>query len=132
KRCERYLPHALLCTNAPLHETVSLSQTSHLLTKVGTYLQERGQYRDAEPLLVRALSLREQSLGPDHPHTAQSLNRLAFLYRQQGKYERAEPLYLRALSIREQHLGAEHPHTAQSLNNLAGLYQEQGKYEMAE
>src|SRR5450631_2452208 len=74
----------------------------------------------------------EQHLGPEHPHTATSLNNLADLYKSQGWYARAEPLYLRALQIYEQHLGPEHPHTATSLNNLADLYENQGKYAEAE
>jgi tetratricopeptide (TPR) repeat protein len=65
----------------------------------------------AEPLYQRALAIREKMLGPDHPHTAQSLNNLALLYHSQGKYEQAEPLYQRALAIDEKALGAEHPTT---------------------
>jgi tetratricopeptide (TPR) repeat protein/DNA-binding XRE family transcriptional regulator len=132
KRCERYLPHVLICTNTPLHETDSPSQTSHLLTKAGTYLRERGQYRDAEPLYQRALGICEQHLGAEHPDTATSLHNLATLYWSQGKYSLAEPLHQRSLAIREQHLGAEHPDTAKSLNNLANLYSNQGKYSLAE
>jgi tetratricopeptide (TPR) repeat protein/transcriptional regulator with XRE-family HTH domain len=131
-QCERYLPHALLCTNAPLHEVVPPLQVSHLLAKVGIYLLERGQYTDAEPLLVRALSLREHHVGAEHPDTARSLHSLATLYLHQGKYEQADPLLQRALSIREQHVGNEHPDTATSLNNLASLYWRQDKYELAE
>src|SRR5262249_42699971 len=48
--------------------------------QAGTYLRERGQYRDAEPLLVQALSIREQHLGLEHPDTAANLNNLATLY----------------------------------------------------
>ncbi len=43
----------------------------------------------------------ERVLGPEHPHTATSLNNLAGLYKDQGKYEQAEPLLSRALAIRE-------------------------------
>jgi Tetratricopeptide repeat len=80
KRCERYLPHALVSVNAPLHEAVPPSQVSHLLTKAGTYLRERGQYRDAEPLLAGALAILERQLGPEHLDTARCLNNLARLY----------------------------------------------------
>src|SRR5262249_10942834 len=92
KRCERNLPHALICVNPPLHEMVPPLHVAHLLTKAGTYLRQRGQYADAEPLLVRALTICEQHLGTEHPDTARSLNTLATLYWQQSKYELAEPL----------------------------------------
>ena len=70
----------------------------------------------------RALAIREQQLGTEHPNTATSLNNLASLYASQGKYVEAEGLCKRALAIREQQLGPTHPDTAQSLNNLANLY----------
>ena len=129
KKYERYLPHALIGVNALLQEVVPSPQVSHLLTEAGTYLRERGQYADAEPLLVQALALLEQHSGLEHPDTARSLNNLALLYAWQGKYKQAEPLYLRALSILEQHLGPEHPSTAEVQSDLADLYLRQGKYE---
>ncbi|MEG4117769.1 tetratricopeptide repeat-containing protein, partial [Microcoleus sp. N9_B4] len=92
-----------------------------------------GRYPEAEPLLVRSLSIREQQLGADHPNTAQSLNNLAVLYYAMGRYPEAEPLFVRSLSISEQQLGADHPDTAQGLNNLAVLYYAiMGRYPEAE
>jgi tetratricopeptide (TPR) repeat protein len=83
-------------------------------------------------LYQRALAIREQQLGADHPATALSLNNLAALYATTGRYGEAEPLYQRALAIREQQLGADHPDTALSLNNLAELYRTTGRYGAAE
>ncbi len=68
-----------------------------------------GHYSDAEPLLIRALKINEEALGPEHPKVAQSLNNLAVLYNAQGKYAEAEPLYKWALLIAEKALGPEHP-----------------------
>jgi len=70
---------------------------------------ERGAYAMAEPLHLRALAIREKSLGPNHASTATSLNNLALLYNNQGAYVKAERLYLRALAIIEKALGADHP-----------------------
>ncbi|MGG6295452.1 tetratricopeptide repeat protein [Leptolyngbya sp. AN02str] len=95
-------------------------------------LHQAGRYADAIPLAERALSIREQALGSNHPSVASSLNNLANLYRLQGNYAQAEPLYRRSLSIREQALGSNHPNVAQSLNGLASLYQDQGNYAQAE
>src|SRR6266540_5135151 len=61
---------------------------------------DQGRYDEAEPLLKRALAIRERALGSAHPDTATSLNNLAELYRIQGKYEAAEPLYQRSFAIR--------------------------------
>ncbi len=131
-KCERLLPHMQVCATWIEYEPIPTPEISHVLYKAGFYLLERGQYSDAEPLLVRALSIREQLLGVEHPHTASSLNSLALLYKEQGKYEDAELLYQRALLIYQQYLGAEHTTTATGLNNLAALYKEQGKYDDAE
>ncbi len=129
---QRYLPHALLCATAIAHGNMQFFEAANLLHNVGIYFYNRGQYQEAEPLIQRALEIRERVLGPEHPDTAQSLNSLALLYWHQGKDEQAEPLIQRALAIYERVLGPEHPDTASSLNNLAILYREQGKDEQAE
>jgi tetratricopeptide (TPR) repeat protein len=131
-QCEQYLPHALACTKLIDTYALNLSESAYLLNRTAFYLDDQAQYPQAEPLYQRALAIREQVLGPQHPDTALSLNNLAFLYYNQGKYAEAEPLYQRALTIREQVLGPQHPDTANSLNNLAVLYANQGKYEQAE
>jgi len=131
-QCDRLLPHALLCAELIAQEHMTFPEATRLLNQTGYYLKERARYTEAEPLYQRAISIREQQLGPLHPNTATSLNNLAALYQDQGKNEQAEPLYQRALSIREQQLGPLHPDTANSLNNLAALYDDQGKYEQAE
>src|SRR5438128_9924509 len=77
------------------------------------------------------LAIRQQVLGPQHPHTARSLNNLATLYYNLGQYEDALSLLQQAVAIRQQVLGSEHPHTATSLNNLAILYNRLGRYEQA-
>ncbi|HEX7843763.1 MAG TPA: CHAT domain-containing tetratricopeptide repeat protein, partial [Kofleriaceae bacterium] len=92
----------------------------------------QGAYARAEPLLIRALEIREKALGALHPDVAQSLNNLATLYQAQGAFARAEPLFARSLEICEKALGAMHPNVAASLNNLATLYQAQGAYARAE
>jgi tetratricopeptide (TPR) repeat protein len=130
-QCDRLLPHALLCAELIAQEQMTLPEATRLLNQAGRYLNERARYTEAEPLYQRALAIREQQLGAQHPDTAQSLNNLAMLYQDQGKDEQAEPLYQHALSIREQQLEPRHPDTAQNLNNLALLFKDQGKYEQA-
>jgi CHAT domain-containing protein/Tfp pilus assembly protein PilF len=93
---------------------------------------DRGDYAKAEPLLNRALAIREKTLGPEHPDVADSLNNLASLYLDRGDYAKAEPLLERALVIREKALGPEHPDVADSINNLARLYRNLNDYAKAE
>ena len=130
--CERYLPHALFCAQWIEQERMIFPEAAHLLHKVGLYLNERGQYTEAEPLFQSALRIQEQVLGPEHPGTATTLNDLAYLYKNQGRYIEAEPLFQRSLRIQEQVLGPEHSSTATTLSNLAYLYKDQGRYIEAE
>ena len=131
-RCERLLPHALTVQTWIEMEDLRIPEAARLLNRVGYYLCNRARYTEAEPLLRRALTIREKRLGPDHPETARSLNDLAVLLRVRGRYEEAEPLLRRALAIREKVLGPDHPDTAVSLNNLALLLQAQIRYGEAE
>jgi tetratricopeptide (TPR) repeat protein len=131
KQGERLLPHALLSLHRAAAQEASLPLAS-LASKAAQYLHERGRYAQAELLYQRALRIREQVLGPEHPEVAASLNSLANLSWEQGQYPGAERLLQRALQIREQALGPEHPEVAASLNNVAILAFEQGQYAQAE
>jgi tetratricopeptide (TPR) repeat protein len=130
--CERWLPHARVCAYWIEQENMINPQATELLNKAGCYLKARARYADAEPLLVRAYSIRKKQLGASHPSMASGLNNLAALYDDQGKYAKAEPLYLEALRINEHLLGSEHLWTLASRNNLAELYRAQGKDTEAE
>ena len=71
------------------------------LNNLASLYYAQGKYAQAEPLLQRALAIREKALGPEHPDVARSVNNLAELYSAQGKYTQAEPYFQRALAIDE-------------------------------
>jgi len=131
-RCERLLPHAKIA--ALIVENFELGSTAaaYLLHQAASYLDDRAQYAEADPLYLRVLVTYEKTLGPDHPNTAATLNNLAVLYRHLHRDAEAEPLYQRALAIYEKELGPEHRYTAAALNNLAELHRRQERYEEAE
>ncbi len=91
--------------------------------------ENKGRVREAEPLYLRALKMREGSLGKEHPLTATILNDLGGLYRDLGQYKNAEALLTRAFEIRKKEFGLEHPDTVQTLNNLGKLYCMQKRHE---
>jgi tetratricopeptide (TPR) repeat protein len=130
--CQRYLLHAQACANLVDQYQLSSPEAALLLTHAGWYLRERALYAEAEPLLKRALAIREHVLGAEHPDTATSCNNLGQLYRLLGEYKQAEPYLKRALAIREQVLGAEHPETAFTLHDLGHLQYFLGEYKRAE
>jgi tetratricopeptide (TPR) repeat protein len=105
----------------------SEERASDLLNSLASYRHgPLAAYAQARPLFERALAIREEALGPEHPETATSLNNLAVLLEDQGDLANARPLIERALAIKEKALGPEHPDTATSLNVLATLLRDEG------
>ena len=88
----------------------------------------KGDYVRAETLYQRALALRCEMLGEDHPDVVQSLNSLALLYRLMGDNAKANAFYEQALTRARSALGEEHPDVAMLLNNMALLYGAQGDF----
>ncbi|MEH1800478.1 MAG: tetratricopeptide repeat protein, partial [Nostoc sp.] len=83
---------------------VSTAQSAQLaeaerLNEQAIKLYNEGKYSEAIPLAERALAIRKQILGEEHPDVATSLNNLALLYKSQGRYADAEPLYRQALEM---------------------------------
>ncbi len=95
-------------------------------------LYKKGQYAEALALAVKALKLSEDTLGPEHPVTADCLNNLGGMYESSGDFTNAEPMFLRGLEIREKVLGPEHKFTARNLVNLGSLYVKMDKFAKAE
>ena len=97
-------------------------------------LMEGGAYDDGEAheLETRALTIRENVLGPDHWHVALSLANLAEITRQQKDLDRAEALIRRAVAIDEQQFDAVNYETANDLGILAMILVEQGRLDEAE
>ena len=124
--CEQLTPHLPLGRVTDITGEAGSADTAALLGVVANYFRGRAFYSQAEPLLERALAIREAALGPDHPGTADSLGDLASLLRDQGDLAGARPLFERALAISLTALGPDHQETATILNNLAGVLWDQG------
>ncbi|MFP3041410.1 tetratricopeptide repeat protein [Treponema primitia] len=79
----------------------------------------------------KALAIKEEVLGPDHPDTAASYTNIGLAYSNMGNYETALKFQQKALAIQEKVLGLEHPDTTGSYNNIGGVYWNMGNYEKA-
>jgi CHAT domain-containing protein/tetratricopeptide (TPR) repeat protein len=102
------------------------------LTWLAMAKQGNGRYAEADALFRRGLALREQSEGPGHPRTAESLRKLAWLLDYEGRYADAEPLARRALAIDEKALGPQDLETAASLDYLGAILNEEARFAEAE
>lgn len=129
---QSYIPHIQQCATLIEHHHLYSPEAARLLFNAGTFQSFHGFYPEAQSFHQQALSIREKTLGLEHPTTAESFNKLGVLYRSQGDYEQAEKFHRQALTIREKTLGLHDLMTAESLNNLGVLYRSQGKYEQAE
>jgi eukaryotic-like serine/threonine-protein kinase len=110
---------------------VARTHLANHLANLALVHRARGAYEEAKALQERALAIREETLGPEHPDLATNLNNLATVYDALGSYEEAKRLHEHALTIKQKSLGTNHPHVAHSLGNLAHVHQQLGSYEEA-
>jgi tetratricopeptide (TPR) repeat protein len=90
-----------------------------LLSWVGRYDSERGDFRPAELADRQVLEARRRLLGPEHPATLTSMNNLAETLYGLGDATSAADLLQQALDTYQRLLGAEHPATRTVAENLA-------------
>ncbi|MBR6938659.1 MAG: tetratricopeptide repeat protein [Prevotella sp.] len=102
-----------------------------LLKDYSQFLYDYGMYNKAEPVYLRLVSLREGTLGKEHPDTATTYSAIGQVYDNLGNYPKAFEYYQKALNIREKAQGMEHPDTAESYNNIGAVYADQGDYTKA-
>jgi serine/threonine-protein kinase len=94
---------------------------ARMLDTIARVQASLGQWDRAEPLMQRALDLRQRHLAADHADIAASLQHLASLKQERGRYSDAEPLYAAALAMRRRVLGPHHADLAESLS-LYGVF----------
>jgi len=112
--------------------TTLAGNDSPIINNMAAVYYENAKYKEAEPLMRRALEIDEASFGPEHPKVAIRLSNLAQLLQDTNRLDEAEPLMRRALEIDEASFGPEHPNVARGLNNLAGLLQDTNRLDEAE
>ena len=98
-----------------------LEQSQQQMQEIKLLLEDKDDFRSAEPLVRRALAIQEKALGPQHPETAVTLNNLASLLLAGGKITMAEATQRRALRILEHNLSPENPRIATARANLADI-----------
>jgi eukaryotic-like serine/threonine-protein kinase len=77
--------------------------------------------------LERALALRRQVLGADHPDTLATMNALALAFQDADQLPDALRLLEEKLKRAKSKLGVDHPDTLRSMNYLATAYHEAGR-----
>src|SRR6266545_1280921 len=110
------LNHALAsCTAARPPRRYEVAVQLHNLAALD---QACGQPQRSEQLYRRALAIKHDLLGPDHPEVALIANNLGTLLHQQYRTAEAADLFRQALTIAEQSYPPGHPTTTGILRNL--------------
>jgi tetratricopeptide (TPR) repeat protein len=125
ERCARLLPHVLAAARHAERLEVAGEQAGWLLDRASTYLRERGQYRQARPIVERAVVVTEAALGPAHPEVAWRCDELGRVLEQLGDLEGAKAQSERALAIGEA-IGPDDPTVALWRGNLGSVLWKMG------
>jgi tetratricopeptide (TPR) repeat protein len=77
-------------------------------------------------LYERAVAVRKKAYGPDHPHVARGVDRVASTYWLEGRIDEAIAASQQVIATYERALGPDHPDVAKATSNLAMLYRSAG------
>jgi tetratricopeptide (TPR) repeat protein len=120
REAQEQVTKALKLYEAREHPDLALK--AHLLNDLGYTYGHLGDYGRHLKYCQKALEIRLEVLGGNHPDTAQSLNNVGAAYGEIGDYNHQLEYFQKALAIRLEVLGEHHPETAQSLNNVGAAY----------
>ena len=98
-----------------------------LLNAIGETFGGLGMHQESLTVFQRALQLRREKLGEDHPATLDSMNNLAMAYHDAGRFDMAIPVLATTLEKRRIALGADHRETIETMNDLAVAYWQAGQ-----
>lgn len=122
-----FLAMLLLFDHMPSRAQVTLWETYQ---SAGHQAIQDRRVADAERLLLAAAKHME-TISPDDPRLANTLNDLGVLYGMQNRDVEAEPLFQRALAINEKAFGRHHLSVVLALQNLSVIYASQSKFSEA-
>ncbi|MFG1872444.1 FxSxx-COOH system tetratricopeptide repeat protein [Micromonospora arborensis] len=129
--CQQLLVHVLAVTEHAERLSICGEQAGWLLDRASAYLRERGDYRRAEPLARRALSLTQATLGADHAETAGRHDVLGRALRALGRLDEARTQYETALAISLAALGTNHPDIGARRSGLGSVLKDLGRLDEA-
>ncbi|HEV2800213.1 MAG TPA: FxSxx-COOH system tetratricopeptide repeat protein [Pyrinomonadaceae bacterium] len=109
----------------------NLKLKAHLFNDLGFCYSSLGNYTLSLEYRGKALEIRRELLGEQHPDTATSLNNVGVDYGKLGDHKRALEYKEKALKIRRELLGEQHRDTAASLNNAGVTYGKLGDHQRA-
>ena len=95
-------------------------------------LYDKGEYDQAEAILIDVQGRAERTLPADHPVALTTLDNLAEVLDAQGRVDEAISTSRRAVAAHQNALGRDHPDTLTAMNNLALMYEDQDRFDESE
>lgn len=102
-----------------------------LLTKYIEHLYKYADYKQAQEIATKAISMSETQFGEIHPITACLYICIGEIHRATCEYSKALLFHKKALNIRTQHYGETHSDVATSHNKVGLTYIDLGEYNTA-
>ena len=96
------------------------------LNNLAELLPAANRLSEAEPLIRRALAIKESSYGADHPEVAINLNDLVELLRAMNRPEEAERYLSRRSAIAKRATGQGDANTQRKLGKVSSFFEEAG------
>jgi tetratricopeptide (TPR) repeat protein len=113
-------------------ETSAHQLVAESIADLGQNLGERGELKQAEEQMRRALAMQRELHPGVHTELAEAINNLAWVLVQLNSYKEAEELYVEALAMMRKLLGEKHQKVATMLNNIGYAREVRGDYAAAE
>lgn len=105
---------------------------ARLLQQLASTMNTLGLHSDALPLLVEALELRRNELGPDHSDTLQTRHSLGSLFSTLGRFEEAEAELRETYERRRAAFGPDDRNALATGTSLGGVYRRLNRLDDAE
>ena len=127
---EQYLKQLLLATEGG--DSQVQARYLEALHNLALLKRQTGKLSEAKPLIEKAVALRRELYGDEHPMTLYSLNLLGSVYSQSGDHEQAEKIYRQVLHARKKTYGERHGLVLNVQINLLNALISQGKLKQAD
>lgn len=126
-------PHTVqVLAHAAQQDTLEGYVVCHLMGRLGSLLAGKGLFREAEPIIRKALKVSEEAFGTNHLETALGLYNLGTLLRTLNRLDEAEPLLRRSIEIFFAPGQERHPEATKPFNTLAVLFMDRHQWTEAE
>ena len=130
--CEELIPCSRAMLNWINKFGLQIPQTARLCNDVGYYLNNQGDYAEAEKFFQKAYTIRRNFYGEEHALVASTLSNIAWNYKTRKQHEKAERIYQETIELWKKIYFGDHPDVAISLDNLGNFYRDIGQYKKAE